>query len=635
MLKNLIISIIVFLLFMSGSHAQLTGTERILLFDSEIQIMPSGIIRVKETITVEAANQKINRGIYREIPTDYRDKFQNRVSIILNIESVKKNGNPEPFHTERLSNGIRIYIGDRNRYLSPGIYSYEITYQVTYALGFFEKFDELYWNVTGNGWIFPIEKARANIQLPKGANIVQHAAYTGAQGAAGQDFVAKEQTDRISFESTRILQSFEGLTIAVAWPKGFVNVPTQREKVTRVLDQNLPIYISSVFLFVILGYYCIAWILIGRDPTKGTIIPLYEPPQNLSPAMLHYIYYMGFRSNTAFTAALVNMAVKGYVQLIENSLDYQVERRSDLDEHASAGEKIIYESLFKSKKKIVFSNKNHELIHKAIHGFEKKIKSELAAHYFVTNRTAFLIGLILTLIYVITLAVSIDESSTFIFMTIWLSIWTVAVTVLWAAVYYSWALAKDGHLFKVSGAVLITAFSIPFFIGEIVGIIVLGNAISYTAVGILTLVMFLNFCFYQLLKRRTIYGRKVMDEIEGFKMFLSISEKQDLQGIHPPDITAELFERFLPYAIALGIEHDWCKKFEASTRTLRDEQDYKPNWYTGKAFSTLGVSGLSKAIGIDLDSAISSSSRAPGSSSGSGGGGSSGGGGGGGGGGGW
>ena len=110
------------------------------------------------------------------------------------VQEVLRDGRPESFRTEPVGNGVKIYIGQQDVFLQPGIYTYTITYQTNRQLGFFQDFDELYWNVTGNGWTFPIEAAEAVIELPSGARILQHAGYTGFQGARGQDFVAKPGT---------------------------------------------------------------------------------------------------------------------------------------------------------------------------------------------------------------------------------------------------------------------------------------------------------------------------------------------------------------------------------------------------------------------------------------------------------
>ena len=148
--------------------------------------------------------------------------------------------------------------------------------------------------------------------------------------------------------------------------------------------------------------------------------------------------------------------------------------------------------------------------------------------------------------------------------------------------------------------------------------------------GIAVLGIALCIIFNRLLKRPTREGQKLRDQILGFKKYLSVAEADRLDLENPPERTPQLFEKFLPYALALGVEQAWSKQFtEILAAAALDPDTNTPgmNPVLPLAFATSFTSSFSDAI--------SSASMAPGSTSGSGGGGSSGGGGGGGGGGGW
>jgi uncharacterized membrane protein len=130
-------------------------------------------------------------------------------------------------------------------------------------------------------------------------------------------------------------------------------------------------------------------------------------------------------------------------------------------------------------------------------------------------------------------------------------------------------------------------------------------------------------------------GRKVLDRIAGFKQYLSITERERLDRMHPPEDTPALFERYLPYAIALGVENRWADRFSGVLAAAATQGQQGFSWYSGSHNAWDDPGGFAENVGSALASSISSASTAPGSSSGSGAGGSSGGGGGGGGGGGW
>jgi uncharacterized membrane protein len=148
--------------------------------------------------------------------------------------------------------------------------------------------------------------------------------------------------------------------------------------------------------------------------------------------------------------------------------------------------------------------------------------------------------------------------------------------------------------------------------------------------------VFLHFLFLFLMRAPTPAGRQVMDEIEGFRRYLDTAERDRLERMRSPALTPEVFEAFLPYAYALGVENAWCKRFAAEMpREVREQDRYQPAWYHGHGRGLTTLHHLGSGFGRSFSSAIASASSPPGSSSGSGGGGSSGGGGGGGGGGGW
>ncbi|MCP5091018.1 MAG: DUF2207 domain-containing protein [Gammaproteobacteria bacterium] len=150
-------------------------------------------------------------------------------------------------------------------------------------------------------------------------------------------------------------------------------------------------------------------------------------------------------------------------------------------------------------------------------------------------------------------------------------------------------------------------------------------------------VLFLTLVFFAIIMTRpTTRGRKLLDEMLGFKDFLEVAEKDELNLRNPPEKTPELFESYLPFALALGVDQQWSERFASVLAAIRDERgrEYQPSWYNG-SFNSANLSKTTSKLSSSLNTAVSSSVSPPGSSSGGGGGGSSGGGGGGGGGGGW
>jgi uncharacterized membrane protein YgcG len=608
--------------------------ERILNFTSRIQIHLDGSMTVTENITVYASGNQIKRGIYRDFPTRYKARQGNTIKVGFKVKQVLRDGQSEGYHLKTLSNGIRVYIGRKNWMLQPGQYTYTLTYYTNRQLGFFQEFDELYWNVTGNGWSFPIERAEAIVELPFDAEVMDYTGYTGPQGARGRNFIVdKDESGNIHFVTNRMLRPKEGLTIAVSWPKGYIPEPTLSERAGYVLSDNPGSKAALIGVTALLLYFLIAWIKVGRDPAAGAIIPLFAPPKGFTPAAVRFVTRMDF-DHKAFAAAIVSMAVKGCLVIDEDEGDYTLSK-TDADESVlSLGEKRISKKLFIGSNSISMDKGNHRKIKKAIDALKSFLKLEFEKNHFQRNSKWLIPGAVISLLTLVAMMSTVGQLMGAVFMLIWLSAWTAGCFALLVTVIKAWqgALSSDS---STGGAVGITLFALPFLVAECIGMWVLSTMTSTFAVMALAVVIFINFIFYHLIKAPTLYGRKIMDQIEGFKLYLSVAEKEGLNMRNPPEKTPELFEKFLPFALALDVENAWSDQFAKVLAQAQTEGGYSPTWYSGRQWHTHGASSLASSLGSAFSSTISSSSSPPGSSSGSGGGGSSGGGGGGGGGGGW
>ena len=547
------------------------GGERILNYHSDIVVRQDGWIEVTETISVRAEGKDIRRGIYRDYPTRYRDDFNNKLEVRYEPRSLLRDGQPESFHTEERGNGVRAYFGSADRRLRPGEYTYTWRYDAGRMLGFFEGHDELYWNVTGLGWRFPIDRASATVRfdfgLPPGA--VAAEAYTGTFQSRGDDYTASTDSGRAQVETTRPLGAGEGLTIAVTWPKGYVVEPSGVQRARWLLSDNANLLVALGGLIAILAYYIPVWRRFGRDPDKGLVVTRYEPPEGFSPASLRYIDRMSY-DDKAMTSAVVNLAVKGYLRIEKAGKTHVLHRLDEGPGSASlaAGEQALLSQLFGDGSRIELDVSNYKLLGEAMDRHRTSLKRDYANRYFRTNGAMNLPPILI-------------------------------------------ALASSVIAFAVGGPA-------PFVIGLVILMIV---AIVVFAI---------------LMKRVTGLGRKILDQAAGFREYLEVAEKEEMNLRNPPEKTPELFERYLPFALAMDVEQRWAERFAEVFANLRGAggAPYHPAWYNG----TWNVNNFSRATSSmtsSLSSAISSSVKAPGSSSGSGGGGFSGGGGGGGGGGGW
>ena len=171
---------------LQAASAAAPPSERILSFDSRIAVNPDAGMLVTETIQVLSTGDQIRRGIFRDFPTTYKDHAGNPYVVDFAVQEIRRDGQPEAWHTETLANGVRVYMGRKEHLLPPGEHTYTLTYRTDRQIGFFKDHDELYWNVTGNGWEFAIDRASASVELPPGVpGLSLLEAYTGPAGARG------------------------------------------------------------------------------------------------------------------------------------------------------------------------------------------------------------------------------------------------------------------------------------------------------------------------------------------------------------------------------------------------------------------------------------------------------------------
>jgi hypothetical protein len=559
-----------------GAAAAALAQERIVEYAIDVDVGADGGIEVVEDITVRAEGNQIRRGIYRDFPTRYRDRYGNNVVVGFEVLGVQRDGAAEPWFTETRQNGVRVNTGgDDFLPRLPGDYRFTLRYRTTRQIGFFAEHDELYWNAIGTGWSFPIERGRVEVRLPEAVPVALMTAegYTGLQGAQGTAYAASVPAPGVArWELTAPLAPREGFTIALGFPKGVVVEPTRAERVRWLLADNRGLLAALAGLALLVAYVVRRWRQVGRDPHAGVIIARYEPPEGRSPAELRYLKQRRYDTR-CFTSDLLTAAVGGAVHVAREERfllgdRWQLERSAGTAASKFPSVTALLERLFpQGAGSLELTKKNAARLSSAHQAHARVLNKRLHGSHFKRNVSS------------------------------------------------------------VVAAALIGA-------GTAVVSFALSGGGTPPIIGVAALMALVVALFGWLVQAPTPEGRKLLDETEGLRLYLSVAERDELKSMQGPGepgpLDADRYQALLPFAVALDVEEAWTRKFTAAVgAAAAAEATARMAWYHGTRPGDLG--GLVKAVGSGLSSSIASASTPPGSSSGGGGGGSSGGGGGGGG----
>ena len=577
--RHLLLVILLFLFSLTHPATSKGEDFSITSFHVDMEVRSNSSLHVKERI--ETVFHRQRHGLYRDIPIQYVDDLGKKSVTPIKILSVTDNaGKGWKYRARRRGGYLRVRIGNPREYIK-GTQVFVIRYRVENGILFFPDHDELYWNVTGNEWPVSIDRASATIRVPDTKQPIsfQTRCFTGYRGS--RDRACKIETGRneASFISTHPFSPLEGMTIVLGWEKGVVHPPGLMKKFFLSVKplKHLPLLIPILTLLYMLRL----WYLKGKDPSTGDpLVVAYTPPEEgekgpLLPAEAGILNDEKLNPSD-ITASVIDLAVKGFLKIQETKIpgilfdktDYLLRKEEKDITFLPHFESLLLEKLFES----------HGT---SVHVSELKLK--FYKHLDELKKTAF---------------EGMAEKG-----------------------YFSGnpLKVKSSYIFR-GGAILIS--------GGLIGWI--GGMVLHGMTGLLALSIIISglivILFAPLMPVKTMKGVRILEKVQGFEEFLMRAEKERLERMSDKN----LFEKYLPYAIALGVSHRWANAFEGIS------QDH-PEWYiSGEGIGTFHPAtfhhSLTSALST-MSTAMTSSPRSSGS--GFSGGGSSGGGGGGGGGGSW
>ncbi len=558
------------LLLLGASALAAQRSYSIERFDARIRVSQDAGLDVSEAITARFIGSW--NGIYRMIPVVYRTPQGLNWTLGLSVQDAR----------DDLGRAVRIETTRERRYLKLKMWiqggavnttrTVTLRYHVTNGLRFFDEHDELYWNVTGDEWEVPIAAAAVEIQLPSATTGIRTLAFNGPYGSTAHEAAIEVHGTAITIVMPHPRGYHEGLTAVVGWDKGIVTAPSSAERAVETAHSNWPILIPiPVFLLAFAS-----WWRRGRDPRRRPIAVQYEPPPGLTPAEAGTLL-----DNSAdmrdITATLVDLAVRGKLRIEEHQnpkilglfgggVEFSLERLES-NTPLAPHEARVFDGIFDGRGSVVPLEDLKDEFYRDLPPIRDAIFDALKTHGFYRDRPD-----------------KVRQK------------WSVAA-------------AAIGLFIGLGGVYLSPLFQL--------------TPVPFIIAGVLSAIILLIFA--QIMPARTEAGARALEQVLGFDEFLRRVESENLKRIiigHP-----ELFDKFLPFAMAFGVERQFARAFAG----IYTEP---PRWYVGPSitnFNVVSFSGNMSHLGTVASTTLSSSPRSSGGSGFGGGGGSGGGGGGGGG----
>lgn len=548
--------IIICLFFVTAQAQEISNTEKISNFTGEIKINSDSSINVKEIISYDFGDHE-KHGIFRFIPVKYKARGGNYNLRVSDVKITNEDGVSQNFTTSFEGNNIKFQIGDADKFVS-GTRNYVISYVIRRAVNYFSDHDELYWNFTGDQWPVPIEKTSVKVILPENAREnLQFKCFKGVYGTSNESAVSVNE-NILEYKSTGITNPGEGVTIIAGWPKGITPEPTFFQKFWDIAKDNWTLF-SPILVFVLMYRL---WNKRGRDPKRrGTIIAQYEPPEKLAPAEIGTMLD-GSADNKDVSSTIIDLAVNKFLKI------------KCVKKKGFFGMTNIEYSFIKLKDDEPVRDFEKEIMKGIFNGDKEKKLSELKNKFYKT------------------------------------------LAIVKKQLYNG--ITKKGYYVSNPNNT-----KIGWLTGGIIGgaflTVIFGNLQGGWGVfsGIVSMAIIVVFSW--LMPAVTKKGAELKENILGFKDFLSVTETDRLRFHNAPEKNPQMFEKFLPYAMVLGVEKEWVKQFEG----IYNQQ---PDWYedsSGRAFNAIILSSIISDFSNTAGTAMASqpSSAAGGGSGFSGGGG--------------
>ena len=523
--------------------------EKIINFDVTLRLNENAVAEVTEEITVNVEGRKIRKGLVRELPEESGREIR--------VQTLFMDGAPHPFFTEYENGNLNVNFGNDD-YISSGIHSYKLFYTMKNAVVFGKDFNEVYWNVTGNDWAFPIENASFRLILPEGSEVVDKgiSLYTGYRGS--QESNAR-QAGYLFFKTTKYLYKGQGFTVSVPFTNPNIKPPLGYQ-----IKLMLKKYLVPLLFALLLAYYIITWFRFGKDP-KYTGEVSYVPPQGISPALAGYILKRKFE-NQFFSTAFVSLAVKGQIKITQTGKTVEITKTAEALPEQAKEETLLIKDLT-SGGTLTLKGEYQSRVEKCFDNVENALLKQ--GEKYIEKNYRFIIFPIIIMLLMMTVF-----NADIIFLNIF--------AISFGSVLFFSMPGITGIIFKI-------VFASQCVIPIVTAIAIEGWNEALFLAAFIMLPIYISY-----MDNASPKGRELYLSLLAFKKYMETAEKHRAELSNPED-KLKIFADYLPYAYAFGIQSKWIKNF---TKSLSKEViDQRLQSCGGRAFiySSALTSGLARS----------------------------------------
>lgn len=392
------LGILIGLSLLLSSAAQ---AERVVDYQTAVAISVEGQAHFSEAIQYSFDGE--HHGIYRDIPVATQLPDKTYLLYTLSVDRVLRNGTSEPF--VQTSNGVyeRLKIGDVNGIVS-GTQGYTIDYRLGSVVRHDTDGDYISLVVIGTAWEVPIDISSATVSLPSGITPKETKCYTGAQGSREQACTISQDANVLTVHTNKSLNAHEGLTLDVLLPansfaQAAYNTPSKDGPKTEsgpwllVALFGLVVNLWLLIPLSIGALFFTRWWLKRKGRKAQTVIPYYDPPDNLLPAEVGYLTD-DISTSVEITATIIHLATRGHLKihyeeqkrLIGTKQRFRLEKLKGKDSLQDF-EATLMSALFTASPLVYIDELDRQSMAATVSAIQALLKERLRGHGFYNKKS--------------------------------------------------------------------------------------------------------------------------------------------------------------------------------------------------------------------------------------------------------